>query len=496
VPSRRAFLLAFVAYFLLGAAWALSMPANGTYDEKQHLVRAYEVWKGELVPTHRSQDAAGRPSDATIGPRSLLPENPDCTWNPRPPKPASCQVITDDRTEDVIPTTAGRYSPVYYFLVGLPLKISPDMTGLIWARMLSALIGALILAFATAIASQMGHRLLLPAIVLVGTPLAMNLNGSINPNGIEISSAVLLFVSLLAALQGPTRAMIVTAGVSLLILVTSLHLGIVMGGLAVLACALVAGWQKTKAFVRNRDALLWFGGLGLLSVVFALGWLRFSAVTDITPPPDTAGTLDTSGFVKELVTTRAEFWARQVVAQFGYGETTVSIGVIALWYLLVALLVVPALWYATNRVRLAIVGMFLACVAMLVALEVHFYSIVGWYAHSRYVMPLGAGILLVAATVRPLEHTLRDRRRLDRFVLLPVLVTIPIDVYVLARVMTRYQRGIDAGLNPFGGSWQPSVGSVAPLAGCLVGGLLLAVIVKSPSVRGVSELSTSNTLSN
>src|SRR5258706_6652002 len=128
----RIFVVAFVGYFLLAGAWALALPTNGTYDEKQHLVRAYAVWTGQFLPHARGVDATGFPTDAIDGPRSLLPENPDCAWHPKPPKPASCQRPVTDRTIGLVPTSAGRYSPVYYLAVGLPLRLSPDATGLIW----------------------------------------------------------------------------------------------------------------------------------------------------------------------------------------------------------------------------------------------------------------------------------------------------------------------------------------------------------------------------
>src|SRR5690349_3316194 len=182
--TRRVFLLALVGYFLLASAWALALPVNGSYDEKQHLVRAYAVWTGQFIPHSRAADTTGEETDAIRGPRSLLPANPDCMRRPKPYKPASCLQPVTDRTETLVPTTAGRYSPVYYLLVGLPLRLSPDGTGLIWARLLSAALGAVFLATATALAARLGNRLLIARTVLVSTPLAMELHGTINPIGL------------------------------------------------------------------------------------------------------------------------------------------------------------------------------------------------------------------------------------------------------------------------------------------------------------------------
>ncbi|MCW2689098.1 MAG: hypothetical protein JWR37_3988, partial [Mycobacterium sp.] len=69
-------------------------------------------------------------------------------------------------------------------------------------------------------------------------------------------------------------------------------------------------------------------------------------------------------------------------------------------------------------------------------------------------------------------------------------------LYALARVMTRFQLGINAGLHPFGGSWQPAVGPVPPLLVCLVGGVLLTVMVARSSVPRVPQHSTVHMMSN
>jgi Predicted membrane protein (DUF2142) len=480
VFSRRVFLLAFAGYFLLGSAWALALPVNGSYDEKQHLVRAYAVWTGQFLPAQHLTDG----TDAVDGPRSLLPANPDCTWRPKPPKPASCLQPVTDHTHALLPTTAGRYSPVYYLAVGLPLRIGPDGTGLIWARLLSAAIGAVFLALATALARR---RLVVAAVVLVSTPLAMDLNGTINPNGLEITSGILLFIALLCALQeGGSRRLWLTAGVAFAVLASALHLGVVLGGLAVLACLLVAGRARTAEVLRDRTAWWFFGVPAIAGALFAVVWVVASGVTDIATAATPAHSLGLAEIAKGLVTSRAEFYARQVIAQFGYGETTVSPVLIAVWYLLVAAVVGPALWRSAGRVRLAIVGVLVASYAILAGLEIHFAPLVGWYAHSRYIMPLGAGAVLIAAFVTNLP---------DWLILGLVVLTVPLDLYALARVMTRYEVGIDAGLHPFGGSWHPPLGSVVPLVACLVGGALLSVTVKISTVRGVPEHSTANTLS-
>jgi hypothetical protein len=478
---RRAFLVAFAAFFLLGAAWALALPVNGTYDEKQHLVRAYAVWTGQWLPHERAVDASGIETNAFTGPRSLLPENADCTWIDKPDyHPASCLVTSGERTDTLVPSAAARYSPVYYALAGLPLRISPDGTGLIWARLLSAALSAALLAAAVAVAPGRLERL---AVVLVTTPMAANLAGSINPNGLEISAAVLLFVALLHRRWA-------LAGVGALLLFTVRDLGPFFA-LAAIAVALFV----TRAHLRvllHRAFLL----PAALGAAFAVFWAavasRGSDLEQGRPvPPTTSGAI-----LSDIAHGRAEFWARQIVGQFNYGETTISLAVIALWYLLCAALVLPALLLGERRLRLGIGAVFLGSAALLVALELYFAPKVGHFAHGRYVMPLGVGVILLAPLAAGYAGWLSASPVRAWLPVLCVALTVPMQLYALARVMTRFERGIAAGLDPFGGVWTPPLGSFLPLLCALVGAGLLGVIVTRSSVQPTPVHSTANTFSN
>ncbi|GAB3866620.1 glycosyltransferase family protein [Dactylosporangium cerinum] len=430
---RRAFLIAFVGFFLLGAAWALALPVNGTYDEKQHLVRAWAVWTGQWLPHDRALDASGIETNAFTGPRSLVPANADCTHIDKPAyKPASCLTPTADRTETLVPSAAARYSPVYYALVGLPLRISPDGTGLIWARLLSAALSALLLAAAFTLA---GSGLLRVAVVLAATPMVMNLDGALNPNGMEISAAVLLYVAVL-------RRHWAAAGVSAALLLTIRDLGPFFAA-AVLAVSLFV----TGTWIRSRVFWLPFAG----GAAFAVFWSLFASRDQAVDPGRPIAATTSGAILRDIADNRAEFWVRQIIGQFGYGETQVSIGLVGLWYLLAAALVVPALWFGTTRLRIAIVAVGVTSAVMLLALELYFAPKVGHFAHGRYVMPLGVGVVLLAGTADRYAAWLSARGWLDRLAVVLVAVTVPLDLYALARVMTRFQRGISAGLNPFGG---------------------------------------------
>jgi hypothetical protein len=456
---RRIFLLAFAGFLLLAGAWAGAMPVNGTYDESQHIVRAYAAVDGQWQPHGPNRQSYRVPS-------TLLPENPECMRTDKDPQPASClqkRHLTGDVDAE---TYVARYNPVYYLAVGLPLKVKPDLTGIVLSRLLSAVLNALLLAAAVWIAVRAGKRLLVAGIVLVATPMVVNLAGSVNPNGMEICAAVLLFTSLLC--REPHKASLVWAGVAAFAVITVRHIGPVLVVVDLVAVALFVGVSRSR--VVHRDVVRWLGG-GVLAGLVVFGAWVLSARSPVGEGPGSGLDLGFGGIVRGLFQHRFEFYIKQIVGQFGYGETTISPLAILLWYALVAVVVLPALRYATWRARLVIVGLVVAGFGLLIALEFHFVPTAGWFSHGRYALPILVGAVIMSALV------LDDQtpRWLPRW--LPtalVAATAPVHLYALVRTLSRYRVGIEASFSPFSGAWSPPVNAGLVLLAVLVGvGLLV-----------------------
>jgi hypothetical protein len=483
VHPRRVFLLAFAAFFLISASWALALPVNGTYDEKHHIVRAYAVVTGQWLPAGPADDGTTFGSEGFDVPASLLPRNVDCAVGAKRRGPASCQSPTGDRQKVRTPSAAARYSPVYYLPVGLPLLVSPDGTGIVIARLVSALLSALLLAAAVGTAVRLGSRMLVAGVALVSTPMAMNLNGSVNPNGLEIAAGVLLFVTLSALLRGVqprgvvSRRLLVLAGVAAAIMLTVRQLGPVLLAVDVAACILLAGRARVVALWRSRDARRILGGFTLVGVALVTAWLAVSGGADTAAVPERGVGGD---IARQIVTDRMPFYVRQIVGQFGYGETTISPYAICFWYLLCLAVVIPALVWGGWRLRLVLAGLVGFCLALLVALDWHFAPLNGWFAHGRYALPTGVGVVLLAALAwpsdglgtRPWNGVAHSRW----LALALVVAAAPVHLYALARVMTRFSSGIDASLNPFAGQWRPVGGPVVPLLVSVVGLAVLAIL--------------------
>jgi hypothetical protein len=479
--GRWVWLVAVAAFFLMGAGWALALPINGTYDESQHLVRAYGAASGQLYSTPTS---AIRGGGAWFDvPRSLLPGNIDCTWQGK--VAASCQrPAPDDRSRVRVGSAAGRYNPVYYAIVGLPLVVAPNFHGVVAARLLSALGAALMLGFATFIAVRQRRPLLVAGVIVVATPMVLNLSGSVNPNGWEIAAGVLLWTTLLTLLRARpdeldhrfTRLLVILSGVAGALLLVLRALGPGLLALIVVGCLLLGRRAALVALLRRRDAR-WTLGACALVACYAVGWMALSGVanSDGSLPTTDSTTLGLASELRFLALTRLSFWANQIVGQFSYGETTLPSWTIITWYLLVGALVGPALAVVRRLHALVLLGILAVSFGSLLALELRYLHSIGWSQHGRYIMPFGVGLVLGAVFLHRYERAIGDDgvRRLVPGV---AIVAGFIHLWALLLVQTRFQFGLGRGLNPLGGSWKPPLGSLTPVFTELVGVAVLAAL--------------------
>lgn len=492
---RGAWWLACLAFFLIGAGWAFALPVDGTYDESQHIIRAYGAASGQIyAPPAKAARGGGAWYDV---PRSLLPDNVYCPWkgeDPSDKKNASCQhTPPDDTTAVRTGSTAGRYNPVYYLPVGVPMVLLPNHTGIVLARLVSSLLSALLLASAVVVALRLRSRLMLAAVVLATTPMAANLNGAVNPNGLEIAAGVLLWATLLALLRtadktfddATVRRLLVLAAVSAALLLTVRALGPLWLAAITVVALFAANRGRVGAVLRRTDARLLLGGVGAVAV-FAVVWMLVSGVLEAVPTR--GGHEPFEDMVRRMTVERSSFWTDQIVGQFSYGETLLPSWLVVFWYAMVAALVLPAGLLASRRDRWALFGVGAGSALALAVLEVAYYPTLNWAQHGRYVMPFGVGLLMLAAVVGRWPVALGDTGQ-TALVRLVVVGTAPLHLYALILVMSRFQVGPGQPLNPFIGAWLPPSGPVVPLLAMVAGlGLLVWYGYRGAGWSGSSPL--------
>lgn len=473
-PALTVWVASLVAFFLLGACWAVATPFGGAYDEDSHILRGASTWYGQL----RVDPAAAmwHSGGYVKVPASLVPPHRGCmlkapTGNKRPP--ASCQG-TPPSSHAMVRAASGaaRYNPLYYVAVSWPMRISPDMTGVIWSRLVSALLSALMFASAFTVGWRFRRGWLLPAaVVLLATPTEMSLAGSINPNGLEISAAVLFWTALLVLARADplpdrryVRHLALLAALSGIPLVSMRQMGPLLALTAAAACALAARPGRLRELLRYRP--LWWGA-GAVSVMSALGvvWTFTSGdlyigYSQFVPTP-------WQTVMQNILVNRSGDWVRQMVARF-YGAVVPPDWVIYTWYLLVGVAVVTGLVVAGWRLVLSVLATLAFSATLAVALELRYYDASGTTQQGRYYLPIVAGALLLAASAPALQ-----RFAAARYTLVVALVTAPLSLLCLAVMMSIFQNGYTRGVHPFGGAWEPPGGPWLPLSLGVAGSAVL-----------------------
>jgi hypothetical protein len=466
-PSRL-FALAFVGFFLMIAAWSVAVPYDGTPDEHDHVYRAIGVVSGDITP---EPTAAVRGSGAFQTIPAGFRAN-QC-WLPYPDKtPADCAGgdPSGDRTPVRIGSGAGRYQPVYYAIVGLPLKLLPGWPGLILARLISGALSAALLAGAvTVIARYTRGRLMMAGLVVAVTPMATYFAGSVNPNGLEIAAGVAFFAAMVPVFLGPPErispALVRLAGISALWLATLRSIGLVFLFFAVVSLALPIKRGNLGAVWRIREARWWALGV-VAAAVASLVWIVLMKAGDL-------GDFRTGHYsASQAVFAVVDRWPNLFKQMVGMTSWLYFVFMPApaylVWLGLAGAFVVLALLFGDRLDRWRLAGLVTGGLLAPTAVQIAFMNRTGFITQGRYLLPGLVGVLLLAGYV--LERRGFDPARGVALTRLLVVALLPIHLLCLVVGMARWQRGVPVDgrigistLNPFGGRWEPPLTSFTPL---------------------------------
>lgn len=482
---RRIWLLAFAAFGLLAAAWSLAMPADGTTDERQHVERAYGAVTGHLLGPQAAEPFFHRPGAAFEVPKSLLPPNALCVYFPNydmdrswVARSASCQHPAPASHAKVrVVSWVGRYNPLFYLAVGGPLRFWPDLTGIVLSRLLAAVLSAAFAATAATIAIRSRRPLLLAASLTVLTPTTLTLSSTLNPNGVEITAALLLWVCLVDLARPPKTgfsqpALLTLAAVSGAVVLTVRATGPFWFGLALAGAAAVADRGRIRGLLRARAPQL-VAAAWALTGILAVAWNVVSGNDKVTrtvlafhPADHRLATL-----LRMIAVQRVGGWFTEAFAL-----DLQAAWVPMLWAALSAAVLIPLALLRTRRVVLAALAVGAASLGITVFLEIKFLGTLGWSQYGRYFLPglAGVAVLLGAGPVGDAAMAPLLRRRLPRLFAIGAAAC---QLWVLAVEMSRVQGGPGAQLNPLTGKWHPAVGSPTVLAIAMLGAAALIVLV-------------------
>ncbi|MEU6036221.1 DUF2142 domain-containing protein [Actinomadura sp. NPDC047616] len=487
-PSRLIAILAFVGFFAVGGGWAIAMPWDGGPDEQAHITRAAGVVGGDVAapPEYLTVPGFSRPLPGThqTVPSGVLRKSPAC-FAFKPEQPASCLDETASAPRPHAPadgfSATGRYHPTYHAVVGWPLRLWPDDTGLLLARLLSAALSAAFLAAATYSVLAWSRRpFLLAGLLVAATPIALHLTGVINPNGLEISAAIAMWTALIPLVlgDGPVdRRLLVLAGVAAAVVTWTRPSGPLAVALALAVLVGTAGRARVARLARDRGARLFALVVAVAGLTSGI-WTLAMKATELVPVPGGAG-LGPADALRVVAVERTYFYLKSMVGQFGWLDFNMPGAFYAVWFAAAGFLLVAALTAGTRgdrlRLLLAVAGAF----ALPLEMDILGAESDGMVAQGRYILPAAVGAALLAA------YTIDERGLLTRPFAPSVTrwlaaAVLPAHLVGLAYTMIRYQHGLRPDvptLNPLTGEWHPPLGSATALLTATAGLVALGTMI-------------------
>jgi hypothetical protein len=462
-------LLAFAGFFLLGGAWALAAPYEGTPDEADHVYRAVGVARGEWI--------AEKGIWQTV-PRSLL--GPRC-FAGKPSQPANCSPEPGgDASLRRATTAAGRYNPAYYALVGWPLRLWPNWTGILLARLLSAALVAALLGGAFHSAVRWSRfPLLATGLLAATTPMTMHMAGAINPNALEIAAGTALFAMLIPLLLDeaaqPRRAQLYLAALAAVVLAILRALGPLWLVIAI-GVLLVPSRHALLSRLRRNRSVLACSALAALGFVVGVAW----TVLVKTGKPEVVNLPGHLTFAEALrfeIALRVGAYAQEMVGVMSWLDTPMPGWVYLVWWSVLGFFALSVLAFGNwiDRWRIVALTVFTFGIPVFLdSIEVNTY---GFISQGRYVLPIAVGIPMIGAFVISARDML-SRARAVALTRTFALLLLPLQLFCLAFTMVRWQSGTAADIhakssNPLAGAWNPPLGSLTALLVACVGLVLL-----------------------
>ncbi|MFF1528390.1 DUF2142 domain-containing protein [Cellulomonas sp. NPDC058312] len=386
-------------FALLGGVWSLTSPLSAAPDEAAHLAKAAGVARGQLLG---EEWAPGRYVVAVPQVYDDVADVNDC-FAFRPERSAACSDALRETSAEptAVLTSAGRYNPLYYVLVGLPTHLPPTPVALHLVRLMSVLLCATTLAMGVRSAVETRARTW-PVLAVFGatTPMVVFMLSVVNPSSLEITAGLGLWATLLAILRDPRpdllRRQMLRAGVLVALLVNAKSVSPLYLAIIVLVVIATVPWSRTRSVLVDRRA--WPGlALGVAASVAAVVWIRLAGA--IGRPSEAPYPELTPGVAAERVLGRSDQYLANMLGQFGSHDTGIPLWGYMLAVLVALTPVVLALAVGSRRDR-AVIGVLLVLViALPVVLQVPQATELGLPWQGRYVLPIAVGLPLLAGYV-------------------------------------------------------------------------------------------------
>ncbi|MFF2273361.1 DUF2142 domain-containing protein [Agromyces sp. NPDC058136] len=487
------FWIAFAIFGTLAILWSLASPVFSVPDENAHATKAVAQVRGQVI----GYTVPGVKHIVVDLPEGFEYDTNILCFATQPTRSAECggAEFGAGVGTSTFNTWVGAYNPIYYYLVGWPSLFTDGNAAVYAMRIASSLLGALMLAaaFQVSVAGKRARWMPL-ALAFVAAPMNLYLLGSVNPNGAELGSAILLWAALLRLLETFDRrapsgvddegatlprwylwAMVTVASV---ILVNARALGPLWLVVIVGLCFIASGWPAVRGLFTNGRSYIWLSAIAL-GGLFSLGWtLSGGSLSNQAEPSDAplVGATFLQGFLYTVRMT--PHFLQQAIGYFGWLDTPLPVA--AYWLFVAAFGVLLLLVFAAARRRSMLVLGSVLLAAFLVPALVQGYSVgqTGIIWQGRYALFLYIGIAIVAGWLLS-----RDAPRIGflarRMTWVAAGLLALYGVVAFTHVMVRYVVGEGAALSTMFSApqWQPPLGWLTLVIAYAVASLALLAFV-------------------
>jgi hypothetical protein len=423
-----------VALLPITIAWSLTNPMFGSPDENTHLIRAQGVVRGDLSSPYRTDGISGGVCFAFDG---------NIT--------ADCQNLTWDASRVTDSENADEYPPLFHFVAGIPNLFVSGLGGAYLTRMWLAGISSSLLALAAGLLwTWRPHPWITAGCLLGWTPMVIFLSATVNPSGLTVALASVIWASGIIIVSPGTSArksvayplFLVTASLFPLLRRDALFFEMVI------FVVLFSLTRRTewRSLIRQR----WLQVTALCVIVS--GTLTFliwsgSAASSFAAGADDSGNAGLFAGLGDL-----QYYLLSVMGWFGWLDSPMTNET----YMVATVVLGTAIMVAIAGASGVHLRGVLLCLLAVLAIPVVIGMVRYPYFQGRYLLPLTVGLFMLSGIA--LSEAAFVPRTTSRLILILLSLWAGVHFFAFAQNLRRYATGVRGSWNIIQNSvWSPPV---------------------------------------
>ncbi len=382
-------LLFFVFAMVLIVTWVVATPRWAVPDETVHVFKAFGTAHRQLLG-HEIVTDPPTPSNFRRfdGPIELGVGDLRCYFY-KPNVPAGCDVGADPN----LVSSAARYPPYYYALVGGGARLVGESTNVHAYRVASALLCSVGLVIAFALIRRSKSRRLTPLILVTLTPMALYMMCSVNPNATEIAGFIMIWAMVVRLCTDDELSKNMTLAMSATAAALVLSRPISAVWLVCLAAVVMIAVdpQRRREFFRWPYLVRLVVPLAI-SVLASIVWLNYAKFE--VGNEQVASAMPLGEVLRFSIEQWPEYY-RQTIGVLGWLDTRLPTVTYVGWSVALALVAAIHLIRSTARNWLTLAALVAAWLVLPLAINAFTAADAGLTFQGRYSLPILAGLVFL-----------------------------------------------------------------------------------------------------